>query len=124
MTKAIVSHLLPLGFTLPQPSRDVVGGYFTWLSLPTPLSAATLTERCVEENVIVAPGSIFEVPEQLRFDGHMRLCWAWEEEGLLEEGVQRIASVARKMLDEGSENGEGYVVVDKQGSLDRFGGTE
>lgn len=28
------------------------------------------------------------------FDGHMRLCFAWEEEWKLEEGVRRVERVA------------------------------
>nr|POE86461.1 2-aminoadipate transaminase [Quercus suber] len=112
MTRAITSHLLPLGFALPQSTRDVVGGYFTWLSLPATLTAGALTKRCLdEENVVIAPGSLFEVHGQISFGGHVRLCWAREEERLLDEGVKRIASVAKRMIDAGDENSDGYVLV-------------
>ncbi|TKA71068.1 hypothetical protein B0A55_07229 [Friedmanniomyces simplex] len=104
---AVTTHLLPLGFALPQTDRKVFGGYFVWLSLPRGLSAEVLARRCRgEANVIVAPGGIFEVPEHesVGFDGFVRLCFAWEEQGRLEEGIQRIGEVARRMLEvEGRE---------------------
>nr|POE73076.1 uncharacterized protein CFP56_31015 [Quercus suber] len=115
MTKAITSYLLPLGFALPQPSRDVVGGYFTWLSLPETITAEALAKRCLdEENVVIAPGPLFEVHGQISFNGHIRLCWAREEKSLLAEGVKRVAAAAKRMLDVGDENIDGYVVVRKQ----------
>ncbi|RMY58104.1 hypothetical protein D0863_12382 [Hortaea werneckii] len=100
LINAITTHLLPLGFQLPQPDRDVVGGYFVWLKLPRQMTATALASACKREGVVIAPGTIFEVPgdrETADFDGHMRLCFAWEEEGKLEEGVVRVASVVREM---------------------------
>jgi hypothetical protein len=103
---AIQTHLLPLGFELPQPGTEVVGGYFVWLSLPEPLTATSLARRCrLDEDLIIAPGPIFEVPgdeEAVGFNGHVRLCFAWVDEGDLAEGVERLARVARRMLQEGS----------------------
>ncbi|KAI7529501.1 PLP-dependent transferase [Hortaea werneckii] len=100
LINAITTHLLPLGFQLPQPDRDVVGGYFVWLKLPGRMTANALASACKREGVVIAPGTIFEVPgdrETADFDGHMRLCFAWEEEGKLEEGVVRVAGVVREM---------------------------
>ncbi|KAK5726025.1 Valine--pyruvate aminotransferase [Elasticomyces elasticus] len=103
---AMTQHLLPLGFKLPQTDRKIFGGYFVWLALPAKMSAEVLARRCREEaGVIVAPGSIFEVPsnENVVFDGFVRLCFAWEEESRLEEGVKRIGEVANKMLNGSDE---------------------
>ncbi|KAK0937509.1 Valine--pyruvate aminotransferase [Friedmanniomyces endolithicus] len=112
---AIHTHLLPLGFSLPQTDRQVFGGYFVWLSLPPGMSAGVLARRCREEaGVIVAAGGIFEVPEekggeekeeggslQEGFDGFVRLCFAWEEEEKLEEGVRLVGEVVVRMIGEG-----------------------
>ena len=62
-----------MGFSLPQTDRAVIGGYFTWLTLPEKLdrSAQMLANRCkADENVIVAAGKIFEVPgdEGVKFE--------------------------------------------------------
>ncbi|KAM0713750.1 hypothetical protein Q7P37_010712 [Cladosporium fusiforme] len=113
---AISTHLLPLGFTLPQPTRNVVGGFFVWLSLPEGVSAGDLARVCREqENVIVAHGAMFEVPGDRRvsFGGNVRLCFTWEEISRLEEGVLRIASASKKMMGDGKAGG-GYVLVQRE----------
>lgn len=113
---ALTADLLPLGFTLPQPTREVVGGFFVWLSLPEGLTAGELARACKEEEgVIVAPGAMFEVPgdDEVKFDGNVRLCFAWEEEGRLVEGVSRMKAAAEKLLTGGRGSGE-YVFVEKR----------
>lgn len=116
MMAAIETHLVPLGFTLPQSDRSIVGGYFTWLGLPDGLLAEALASSCKKEaEVIIAPGSLFEVPgdDSITFRQSVRLCWAWEEEARLQRGVELVAGVAKRMLHD-SEGGE-YVVVEKSG---------
>jgi len=55
MVEAIEKELVPLGVRMPQADRDVVGGYFIWLTLPEPLKGAVLAQRAKEEeNVVVA----------------------------------------------------------------------
>jgi DNA-binding transcriptional MocR family regulator len=55
MVKAIKKELIPLGVRLPQTDRDVVGGYFIWLTLPHPLKGSVVAQRAKEEeNVVVA----------------------------------------------------------------------
>ena len=115
MIQAVQTHLVPLGVKLPQENRDVVGGYFIWLRLPPHIRANLLGRRCKDTcNLIIADGTIFEVPgdaevhpkkgeggsEPTAFPYYVRLCFAWEEEGALEEGVERFAGVVRSMLDE------------------------
>ena len=104
MISAIEEHLLPLGVTLPQTSRDVVGGYFIWLSLPAPLQAEEVAGRArEEENLIIAPGSIFAVygdEKAVDLERKVRVCFSWEEESMLAEGIQRLAQVIGTMLRE------------------------
>lgn len=55
MIKAINDLLVPLGVRLPQTDRDIVGGYFIWLTLPDGMEGGALVERAREdENVVVA----------------------------------------------------------------------
>jgi DNA-binding transcriptional MocR family regulator len=123
---AITTYLFPLGFTLPQPTREVVGGFFVWLSLPEGLHASEFAQVCKEEDgVIVAPGAMFEVPgdEGVKFDGNVRVCFAWEEEQRLVEGVRRMKLAAEKVVARGRERGSGeYVFVEKKdvGGVDEF----
>lgn len=115
MASAIKEHLLPLGFSMPQPDRSVVGGYFIWLGLPSTLHGEEFTQRCQdEESLVIAPGRIFEVPgdESLRFERSVRLCFAFEDEDMLREGIKRMGSLARRML-EGGEDGGDFVVVER-----------
>lgn len=97
MISAIEEHLVPLGVTLPQPSRDVVGGYFIWLSLPAPMRAEEVAMRAQEEeNLIIAPGPMFAVygdEKAVDLEGKVRVCFSWEEKANLAEGIQRLAQV-------------------------------
>ena len=104
MISAIEEHLLPLGVTLPQTSRDVVGGYFIWLSLPAPLQAEEVAGHArEEENLIIAPGSIFAVngdEKAVDLERKVRICFSWEDESMLAEGIQRLARVIGAILRE------------------------
>lgn len=101
---AINTWLVPLGVKLPQMDRDVVGGYFVWLTLPEPIKGAIVAERAKEdENVIVAQGEMFEVPgdtSHAHFERDLRLCFAWEDETMLAEGIERLARVIRALQNE------------------------
>jgi len=103
MMKAIKQHLIPLGVRLGEVSfegKDVFGGYFIWLELPNDVGAAKMVEMAKEkENLIVAPGHIFEVQgdDSVKFENSLRLCFSWEEEGDLEEGVLRLARAVKNV---------------------------
>lgn len=101
MITAIEEHLLPLGVQLPQTTRDVVGGYFIWLSLPAPMQAEEVAVRAQqEENLIIAPGPIFAVygdEKAVDLERKVRVCFSWEEEAMLAEGIQRLAQVIGRM---------------------------
>ena len=125
LRKALATHLLPLGFTLPRSDRAVAGGFFLWLGLPEGLTAGDFARTCAEGDggeggVIVAPGAMFEVPgdSSVAFGGNVRLCFAWEGEERLEEGVRRMKVAAERLLaaaaEGGGRKGEGeYVFVEK-----------
>ena len=102
MLDAIRRHLVPLGATLPQENREVVGGYFIWVRLPVNAVALAKMAKKVA-NLIVAEGAIFEVPgdrEVANFPNEIRLCFAWEDEERLAEGIERLASLVKLMLTE------------------------
>ena len=103
MVDQIQAMLVPLGVSLSGPVREIAGGYFIWIELPIGLNADKLTTRAKEEeNLILAPGSYFAVPGvddyDNRLDRSIRLCLAWEDPDLLRQGIQRIASLIRRML--------------------------
>ncbi|QDS77635.1 hypothetical protein FKW77_002670 [Venturia effusa] len=109
LLSAIEQHLVPLGCALPPTAKatsgeGVAGGYFMWLTLPHGISAKDLATRSqAEENLIIAGGDLFEVPgdnknEGTRFDDCIRLCFTFEEEERLTEGVRRLGCVIQRML--------------------------
>ncbi|KAK3940131.1 putative aminotransferase [Diplogelasinospora grovesii] len=93
------------------------GGYFVWLTLPEGTAADEVAQKAkTEENLIIAPGSIFQVArdeEAAKFDRNIRLCYSWEERADVVEGVRRLGRVLRRMYDErkkGEEGEEGRVI--------------
>ncbi|KAI0456508.1 pyridoxal phosphate-dependent transferase [Xylaria acuta] len=130
---AIRAELVPLGVRLHEGSLQghdgVYGGYFVWMTLPggtatttttsTATATATATERrtwptaraianrCrADEALMIGNGELFAVhgdEDAVRFDNTIRLCFAWEDEEDLVDGVERLGRVIRKMLDEGPE---------------------
>ncbi|KAK3906017.1 pyridoxal phosphate-dependent transferase [Staphylotrichum tortipilum] len=89
---------------------EMFGGYFVWLTLPGGLDAEEVAERArVEEELVIAPGRLFEVSGDegaARFPGNVRLCFSWEEEENIVEGVVRFGRVLRRML-AGEAGGKG-----------------
>ncbi|KAI4701123.1 hypothetical protein J4E89_010699 [Alternaria sp. Ai002NY15] len=107
MVEAINKHLIPLGVEIPQTDREVVGGYFIWLTLPSPLKGAVVAQRAKEEeNLAVAqvPGDTGH--EGTSFSNDIRVCFAWEEEDMLAEGIERLATVINRMLKEEANGGQ------------------
>ena len=118
---AIDSHLVPLGVQLSQPHRDAAGGYFVWISLPRPLRGARVAQQARDkENLIVAQGEMFEVPgdpDGVRFPHDLRLCFSWETEESVVEGIRRLGAVLRELSRE-SESGGSEVQVQQQAGDD------
>ncbi|KAK5454267.1 Valine--pyruvate aminotransferase [Exophiala xenobiotica] len=103
---AIDTHLAPLGVRTHQAEDGVAGGYFVWLNLPANLAcdADHLCRRALEEEAVsVISGSKFtvdgdETVGKEAFNHNIRLCFAWEDEDLLQEGVARLARVVKGEL--------------------------
>ena len=122
----IEEHLIPLGVTLPQTDRDVVGGYFIWLSLPAPLEAeevAMIAKR--DENLVIAPGPIFAVygdEKAVDLVRNIRICFSWEEEGKLAEGIRRLGQVICRIQNAKCQPGKGTAQpsVDSSTLVDQY----
>jgi len=126
MVNAIEQHLVPLSVRLGEVSfegKDVFGGYFIWLELPSHVTATKVAERAKEkENLIVAPGHIFEVQgdDSVKFENSLRLCFSWEEEADLEEGIVRLTRIVKDVRNGESGETEGGKAV-KQGVVQDLG---
>lgn len=92
---AIRISLLPLGCSLP--FGEPQGGYFLWMQLPGDVPEDAFAKECEKEKVEVGPGSWFLVatPPRKGERGAVRLCWAFNNETRLKEGIERIARAIR-----------------------------
>ena len=102
MMTAITQHLLPLGVSTPQANMNVAGGYFIWLRLPEPLISEIITRRAAEEqDLIICDGNACRVQGDeesgISFPRNIRLCFSFETEGNLVEGVERLAQLIKKV---------------------------
>lgn len=106
LISAVREGLCPLGVEIHAHASDALyaGGYFVWIKLPQPLTARNVTEKALrEENLVVGDGDLFVVPgnqSSLYQDQCLRLCFAWEDEGDLTEGVRRLEKVLLRMINE------------------------
>lgn len=134
---AITQHLAPHGvdvpFALTPAGRSsastayVAGGYFIYVRLPASVSAERLTQRALDEqNVILAPESMCRVPPprpgayDAGRDQFVRLCFAWEDEEVLVEGVRRVGKVLGDMVREGGDVTVGEGEATSAREMDRF----
>lgn len=77
-----------------------MGGYFVWLTLPASLQGHDVVRRAREEESLIIPeGSVFGVrgDSSSDLDDKVRLCFSWEAEELLVEGIQRLARVVGRI---------------------------
>jgi 2-aminoadipate transaminase len=74
---------------------DVPGGYFSWLRLPG-VDTTTLLVKARGHKVAFQPGVRFSSRGELK--DALRLCFAFYDETLLQDGVLRLAKAFRKKL--------------------------
>lgn len=109
--QAIKNYLGPLGvkidigraYNLPNDTEQVMGGFFIYITFPEGVAADNIAAvalkdynvRFLASGAMRVRGSKKSRNEVLLSRG-ARLCWAWEEEDMLVEGVKRIASVLKE----------------------------
>ncbi|KAF6805637.1 histone acetyltransferase esa1 [Colletotrichum sojae] len=81
------------------------GGYFVWFSLPEGMSSREAAVRAKDtEDLVIGHGGQFEVhgdEETARFGREIRLCFSWEPEEDIVEGVERLGRVLKAMKEGG-----------------------
>ncbi|KAI1475362.1 PLP-dependent transferase [Daldinia eschscholtzii] len=123
LVKAIKNHLYPLGIRIStgkpyevsgtdsQGNRvptTLSGGFFLYVDFPSddqfPSAAEIIRIGREEYGLNIAPGEIFAVKGDIRsfkraestFNLGTRLCWAWNEEAVLIEAIERFAKAIQK----------------------------
>jgi DNA-binding transcriptional MocR family regulator len=109
---ALERYLLPLGVVLEgNLEASVRGGYFVYILLPARILAKQFALRAwQEEAVLVADGDMFEISgdeDAVPARHGVRICFAWEEEHFLVEGLRRLGKVLAGMLESKCVNGRG-----------------
>ncbi|KAG9787257.1 PLP-dependent transferase, partial [Aureobasidium melanogenum] len=85
-----------------QPCPAVQGGYYIYLHLPDRLDASEFAEFAErEEKVVVGAGRNFEVvgdEASVPIKHGVRLCFAWEDEHRIVEGIRRVGKALEKAM--------------------------
>lgn len=104
MMDAISRYLSPLGAFVRKSSllgSQIYGGFFVWFTLDMGLPNKVIAEAALEEEkLIIGSGNMFEVhgdESSARFYTEIRLCFAWEPEEDLVEGVRRLADLLQRI---------------------------
>ncbi|KAJ5654233.1 aminotransferase [Penicillium lividum] len=108
MSTAVHDKLGPLGVQIVEDTDGRTGGYFLWLKLPGQVDGRIVAKACAEqEALLILPGETFEVVGDATFDlpSYLRLCFSWEDETNLVEGVRRLARVICGVLENSGDNG-------------------
>ncbi|OJJ97042.1 hypothetical protein ASPACDRAFT_32943 [Aspergillus aculeatus ATCC 16872] len=106
LADAVRQRLVPLGVSFqPDGARGMAaGGFFLWLRLPAGVSSEDIDREATKQGLVIGKGGLFAVPgrntggSRERVDGFIRLCFMWEDEDRLVEGVGRLEMVMRRLL--------------------------
>lgn len=92
---AIKNFLVPLGMQVGGALDEVTGGYFIAMKLPARIDSKLLCDRAEhEQGLLLACGKLFAVhgdDNVASGEGFVRLCFAYEDENRLVDGVKRMA---------------------------------
>jgi len=92
---AISNFLVPLGIQVGGALDEVTGGYFISLKLPAHINSQSLCDRAErEQGLLLACGKLFAVHgdgNTASGDDFVRLCFAYEDESRLVDGIKRMA---------------------------------
>lgn len=69
------------------------GGYYIWLRLNAPIQMKHLFDRCLNENVLINPGSLYYPG----INNHIRISYSYATLAEIEEGLYRLSSIIKKL---------------------------
>ena len=99
---AIQDFLVPLGIQVAGGLGEVTGGYFISLKLPAHVDSKLLCDRAEREHdLLLACGKLFAVHgdnDGASGEAFVRLCFAYEDESRLVDGVKRMAALLQSLI--------------------------
>jgi len=76
---------------------EPLGGFFCWVRLPEGVDATELLPVAERHGVLFLPGARCAPGAAEPFRQHVRLCFAFETEAAMGEGVRRLTAAVREM---------------------------
>ena len=82
----------------PQGTRvtDPPGGFILWVELPRGIDSLALFRGCLEDNIVIAPGTMFSATHHFRHCIRLGLGGIWDEAH--RDALRRVGSLAATML--------------------------
>lgn len=102
MMQSIQSRLVPLGIELPKLDGEIAGGYFIWVKLPVGVDAERVQSLAKDQqDLTLIAGPQCQVQgdalNSRSLHRNIRLCFAYEQFELLDEGIARLADVIKRV---------------------------
>ncbi|PCE30212.1 transcriptional regulator [Burkholderia ubonensis subsp. mesacidophila] len=90
--RRIIARAFPTGTRM----TDPVGGSMLWVELPGKLDSLTLFKACLEEQILIAPGTMFSASDTYRNCIRISLPGPWSAEH--RRALERVGEIAGQML--------------------------
>ena len=90
--RQVIAQHFPAGTRVSDPP----GGLLLWLELPGGLDAVQLHEACLQEQILIAPGTVFATAGRFRHGVRIGLGGDWTPQHL--QALRRVGEVACQML--------------------------
>ncbi|MEG2816053.1 MAG: PLP-dependent aminotransferase family protein [Comamonas sp.] len=90
--RQVIAQHFPAGTRVSDPP----GGLLLWLELPRGLDAVQLHEACLQEQILIAPGTVFATAGRFRHGVRIGLGGDWTPQHL--QALRRVGEVACQML--------------------------
>lgn len=72
------------------------GGFYIWLELPSSIPLRELFDSALKEGILLNPGNVYN--QDSRSGSYLRLSYAYASLPDLKKGIQKLASIIRRMI--------------------------
>ena len=100
--KAVIDRLAPLGIV---PWIVPRGGFYLWCRLPDGYDSAVIAQRCMEQNVVLAPGNVFSVSQS---------CSSFMRFNVAQMADERVFAAIQTAMGSGLRSGSGPGVAGRR----------
>jgi DNA-binding transcriptional MocR family regulator len=87
--RGLIAQYFPEGTRVTDPQ----GGFILWVELPQTVDSLELSQACIAENIVIAPGKMFSATNHFRHCIRLGLGGRWDDAH--RHGLRRIGEIAR-----------------------------